>query len=248
MAVDAVFDSVSVVTTFKEELAKAGVIFCSISEALREHPELVRKYLGSVVPQSRQFLRRAQLGGVLRRLVRLRARGRALPDGAVHLLPHQREADRPVRAHADHRRQGRLRLLPRGLHGADARRAPAARRRRRAGRAGRCRDQVLDRAELVSRRQGRQGRHLQLRHQARRLPRPQLQDLLDAGRDRLGHHLEVSELHPARRRLARRVLFDRRLQRLSAGRQRHQDDPSRQEHLEPHHLQGHRCGLFAEHL
>ncbi|MEO4040454.1 Fe-S cluster assembly protein SufB [Hoeflea sp. CAU 1731] len=50
IAVDAVFDSVSVVTTFKEELAKAGVIFMSISEAIREHPDLVRKYLGSVVP------------------------------------------------------------------------------------------------------------------------------------------------------------------------------------------------------
>lgn len=50
IAVDAVFDSVSVVTTFKEELKKAGVIFCSISEALREHPELVRQYLGTVVP------------------------------------------------------------------------------------------------------------------------------------------------------------------------------------------------------
>ncbi len=50
VAVDAVFDSVSVVTTFKEELGKAGVIFCSISEAVQNHPELVRKYLGSVVP------------------------------------------------------------------------------------------------------------------------------------------------------------------------------------------------------
>ena len=55
VAVDAVFDSVSVVTTFKEELKKAGVIFCSISEALREYPELVRKYLGSVVPVSDNF-------------------------------------------------------------------------------------------------------------------------------------------------------------------------------------------------
>jgi Fe-S cluster assembly protein SufB len=55
VAVDAVFDSVSVVTTFKEELAKAGVIFCSISEAIREHPELVKKYLGSVVPQGDNF-------------------------------------------------------------------------------------------------------------------------------------------------------------------------------------------------
>lgn len=55
VAVDAVFDSVSLGTTFKEELATAGVIFCSISEAVREHPELVRKYLGSVVPQSDNF-------------------------------------------------------------------------------------------------------------------------------------------------------------------------------------------------
>ncbi|GAB1581999.1 Fe-S cluster assembly protein SufB [Phyllobacterium phragmitis] len=55
VAVDAVFDSVSVVTTFKKELAKAGVIFCSISEAIREHPELVKKYLGSVVPTSDNF-------------------------------------------------------------------------------------------------------------------------------------------------------------------------------------------------
>ncbi len=55
VAVDAVFDSVSVVTTFKDELAKAGVIFCSISEALREHPELVKKYLGTVVPQSDNY-------------------------------------------------------------------------------------------------------------------------------------------------------------------------------------------------
>jgi Fe-S cluster assembly protein SufB len=50
VAVDAIFDSVSVATTFKEKLAEQGVIFCSISEAVKEHPELVQKYLGSVVP------------------------------------------------------------------------------------------------------------------------------------------------------------------------------------------------------
>ena len=55
VAVDAVFDSVSVGTTFQAELMKAGVIFCSISEAIQEHPELVKKYLGSVVPQSDNF-------------------------------------------------------------------------------------------------------------------------------------------------------------------------------------------------
>ncbi|MEH3144504.1 MAG: Fe-S cluster assembly protein SufB [Methylobacterium frigidaeris] len=55
VAVDAVFDSVSVATTFKAELAKAGVIFMPISEAVREHPDLVRKYLGSVVPVTDNF-------------------------------------------------------------------------------------------------------------------------------------------------------------------------------------------------
>ena len=55
VAVDAVFDSVSVVTTFKDTLAKAGVTFCSISEAVHDHPELVQKYLGSVVPISDNF-------------------------------------------------------------------------------------------------------------------------------------------------------------------------------------------------
>ena len=55
VAVDAVFDSVSVATTFKETLAKAGVIFLPISEAIREHPDLVRKWLGSVVPYNDNF-------------------------------------------------------------------------------------------------------------------------------------------------------------------------------------------------
>ena len=55
VAVDAVFDSVSVATTFKETLKKAGVIFCSFSEAVQEHPDLVRKYLGSVVPYTDNF-------------------------------------------------------------------------------------------------------------------------------------------------------------------------------------------------
>lgn len=55
VAVDAVFDSVSVATTFREELEKHGIIFCSMSEAIREHPELIQKYLGSVVPYTDNF-------------------------------------------------------------------------------------------------------------------------------------------------------------------------------------------------
>jgi Fe-S cluster assembly protein SufB len=55
IAVDAVFDSVSVATTFKEELNKLGIIFCSMSEAIQKHPELVKKYLGTVIPTSDHF-------------------------------------------------------------------------------------------------------------------------------------------------------------------------------------------------
>jgi Fe-S cluster assembly protein SufB len=55
VAVDAVFDSVSVATTFRERLAKAGVLFCSFSEAVREHPEIIERYLGSVVPFTDNF-------------------------------------------------------------------------------------------------------------------------------------------------------------------------------------------------
>ncbi|HYW18536.1 MAG TPA: Fe-S cluster assembly protein SufB [Nodularia sp. (in: cyanobacteria)] len=63
VAVDAIFDSVSVATTFKDKLAEDGVIFCSISEALQEHPELVRKYLGSVVPPADNYF--AALNGAV---------------------------------------------------------------------------------------------------------------------------------------------------------------------------------------
>jgi Fe-S cluster assembly protein SufB len=55
VAVDAVFDSISVATTFKEQLAELGILFCSMGEAVREHPDLVRRYLGTVVPQNDNF-------------------------------------------------------------------------------------------------------------------------------------------------------------------------------------------------
>ena len=74
VAVDAVFDSVSVGTTFREELKKAGVIFCSFSEAVKEHPELVRRYLGTVVPAQGQFFRRAEFGRFFRWQFRVHSR------------------------------------------------------------------------------------------------------------------------------------------------------------------------------
>ena len=62
VAVDAVMDSVSVKTTFKEKLQEKGIIFCSISEAVRENPELVRKYLGSVVPYRDNYFAALKIG------------------------------------------------------------------------------------------------------------------------------------------------------------------------------------------
>ena len=94
VAVDAVFDSVSVATTFKEKLAELGIIFCSFSEAVREHPELVRKYLGSVVPSTDNFFAALNSAVFTDGSFCLHPQGRALPDGAVHLLPHQRRQHR----------------------------------------------------------------------------------------------------------------------------------------------------------
>ena len=71
VAVDAVFDSVSVGTTFQKELAAAGVIFCSISEAIENHPELVKKYMGTVVPPSDNYYATLNCCRVLGWVVRL---------------------------------------------------------------------------------------------------------------------------------------------------------------------------------
>ncbi len=102
VAVDAVFDSVSVATTFKEQAEGPwGSSSARSPRRCASIPTWCGKYLGSVVPYVRQFLRGAELGGLQRRLVLLRAQGRALPHGAFHLLPHQRQGHRAVRAHPD---------------------------------------------------------------------------------------------------------------------------------------------------
>ena len=129
VAVDAVFDSVSVATTFRETLGELGIIFCSFSEAVQKSSRAGQEVsrLGGAL--QRQLLRRPQRGGLQRRLLRLHSQGGALSDGAVDLFPHQCQGNRPVRAHADHRRGGRLRQLSRRLHRPDPRREPTARRR-----------------------------------------------------------------------------------------------------------------------
>ncbi len=248
VAVDAVFDSVSVVTTFKEELKKAGVIFMSISEAIREHPELVKKYLGSVVPTTDNYY--ATLNSAV------------FTDGSFVFVPKGVRCPMELSTYfrINEKNTGQfertLIIAEEGAYVSYLEGCTAPQRDENQLHAAVVELVALDDAEIkYSTVQNwypgdaqRQGRHLQLRHQARRLPRRPVEDLVDAGRNRLGDHLEISVLHPARRRQPRRVLLDRGVQRPPADRQRHQDDPSRQEHVEPHHLQGHCRRRLAEHL
>ena len=116
VAVDAVFDSVSVATTFKAELAKVGVIFCSFSEAVRNHPDLVRRYLGTVVPATDNFY------ATLNSAVFSDGSFVYVPPGVrcpMELSTYFRINERntgPVRAHADRRRQRLICELSRRLH------------------------------------------------------------------------------------------------------------------------------------
>ena len=153
VAVDAVFDSVSVATTFKDKLGSMGIIFCSFSEAVKDHPELVRKYLGSVVPTTDNFY--ATLNSAV------------FSDGSFVYVPKgvrcPMELSTYFRINAANTGQFERTLVIadegayvsylEGLHGADARRESAARRRGRARGARERRDnQVQHRSELVPRR------------------------------------------------------------------------------------------------
>ena len=200
VAVDAVFDSVSVATTFREQLSKVGIIFCSFSEAVQNHPDLVRQYLGSVVPHTDNFF--AALNSAV------------FSDGSFAYIPKgvrcPMELSTYFRINAANTGPERTLIvaeegsyqLPEGCT-AHPGRGPAPRRGGRARGARNAEIRVLDRPELVSRRQGRQG-GIHNFVTVRRLPPPPVQDLVDAGRDRLRHHVKYP-LHPPGR-LGRRVL------------------------------------------
>ena len=174
VAVDAVFDSVSVATTFKEKLAELGIIFCSFSEAVQEHPELVRKYLGTVVPYGDNFF--AALNSAV------------FTDGSFVYIPKgvrcPMELSTYFRINAAETGQFERTLIiaDEGAYVSYLEGCTAPQRDENQLHAAvvelvaldDAADQVLDGAELVPGRRRGQGRHLQLRHQARRLPRPQL--------------------------------------------------------------------------
>ncbi len=199
VAVDAVFDSVSVGTTFKAELAKAGVIFCSISEAVREHPELVKKYLGSVVPQSDNFF--ATLNSAV------------FSDGSfVYIPPGVRcpmELSTYFRINAENTGQFERTLIiaDKGSYVSYLEGCTAPKRDTHQLHAAVVEIVILEDAEVKYSTvqnwypgdENGSGRHLQLRHQARRLPGRPGQGDVDAGGNRVGDHLEIPVLHPARR-------------------------------------------------
>ena len=169
VAVDAVFDSVSVATTFREKLADLGIIFCSFSEAVKDHPDLVRKYLGTVVPTRDNFF--AALNSAVftdgsfvyipkgvRCPMELSTyfRINALNTGQFERTLIVAEAGSPCQSYlegctAPMRDENQLHAAVVELHRSTKEAT----------------DQVLDGAELVPGRYGnRQGRHFQLRHQA----------------------------------------------------------------------------------
>ena len=229
VAVDAVFDSVSVATTFRAELAKVGIIFCSFSDAVQNHPDLVRKYLGSVVPYTDNFF--ATLNSAV------------FTDGSFCYIPKGVRCPMELSTYFRINSAGTgqfertLIVADEGATVSYLEGCTAPMRDENQLHAAVVELVALDNASIkYSTVQNwypgdkeRQGRHLQLRHQARQGVQER-EALVDAGGDRLGDHLEVSELHPAGRQLGRRVLFGRADEQLSAGRHRHEDDSHRQEH------------------
>ena len=242
VAVDAVFDSVSVATTFREDLAKVGVIFCSISEAVHEYPELVKQYLGSVVPHTDNFF--AALNAAV------------FSDGTFVYIPEgvrcPMELSTYFRINAKNTGQFERTLIvaDRGSYVSYLEGCTAPMRDENQLHAAVVELIALEDAHIkystvqnwypgdengvggiynfVTKRGDCRGHRSHISW--------------TTGGDRLGHHLEVPQLHPAGGRFGGRVLLGGSDPRLPAGRYRHQDVPHRQEHPFHHRLQGHlRC-------
>ena len=230
VAVDAVFDSISVATTFKDELAKLGIIFCSMGEAVREHPELVRRYLGTVVPQNDNFF------AALNSAVFSDGSFAYVPPGVR--CPMELSTYFRINAAKSGQFERTLVIADAGSYVSYLEGCTAPQRDENQLHAAVVELIAHDDAQIkystvqnwYPGRCRRPRRHLQLCHQARRLPRGAGQDLVDPGRDRLGDHLEVSELRSRGRPLGRRVLFRCDHQQPPASRYRNQDDPHRQGH------------------
>ena len=248
VAVDAVFDSVSVATTFREELKRAGVIFLSISEAIREYPELVRKYLGSVVPQRDNYF--ACLNSAV------------FSDGTFVYVPEgvrcPMELSTYFRINAENTGQFERTLIvaDKGSYVSYLEGCTAPMRDENQLHAAVVELVALDDAEIKystvqnwypGDAEGKGGIYNFVTKRAM-CAGARSKVSLDPGRDRLGDHLEISVLHPEGRGQRRRILFGRGDQQPPAGRYRHQDDPYRREQPLDHRLQGDQRRPVEQHL
>ena len=248
VAVDAVFDSVSVATTFKGKLAELGIIFCSFSEAVQNHPDLVQKYLGSVVPYTDNFF--AALNAAV------------FSDGSFCYIPKgvrcPMELSTYFRINAADTGQFERTLIvaDEGANVSYLEGCTAPIRDTNQLHAAVVELVALDNARIKystiqnwypGDKEGKGGIYNFVTKRGK-CQGSQLPHLLDPGGDGLVNHLEVSELHPARRQLGRGVLLGGPDEQLSASRHRHEDDPHREEHQEHHRVQGHLGGARPEHL
>ena len=248
VAVDVIFDSVSVATTYKQKLAEVGIIFCSISEAVQMHPDLVKQYLGTVVPVGDNYY--AALNSAV------------FTDGTFCFIPKGVKCPMDLstyfRINTEESGQFERTLIiaEEGASVSYLEGCTAPKFDTNQLHAAVVELVALDNADIkystvqnwyagdenglggiynfVTKRGLGQGR--------------QFAHFVDPGRNRLGDYLEISLLHSAGRQLGRRILFGRGHQQLSAGRHRHQDDPYRQKYAQHDRQQGYLGGAFQQQL
>ncbi len=248
VAVDAIFDSVSVATTFKEKLAKEGVIFCSFSEAVHEYPELIQKYIGSVVPYTDNFY--AALNSAV------------FSDGSFCYIPKGVRSPMELSSYfrINNAESGQfertLIVAEEGSYVSYLEGCTAPKFDKNQLHAAVVELVALDHAEIkystvqnwyAGDEEGRGGIYNFVTKRGKCAGAP-LQDLLDTGRDGLGDHLEVPELYSAGGSLDRRILFCRPDEPPAAGRHRDEDDPCREEYPQPDHLEGDLGGKIDQQL
>ena len=248
VAVDAVFDSVSVATTYKDELAKQGIIFCSFSEAVKEHPELIKKYLGSVVPAGDNFF--AALNSAV------------FSDGSFAYIPKgvrcPMELSTYFRINAQETGQFERTLIvaEEGSYVSYLEGCTAPMRDENQLHAAVVELVALDDAEIKystvqnwypGDKDGKGGIYnFVTKRGACRGKRSKISwTQVETGS---AITWKYPSLPPAGRRLGGRVLLGRADEQHAAGRHRHEDDPPREEHEEHDHLEGHLRGARAEEL
>ena len=244
VAVDAVFDSVSVKTTFREKLAEKGIIFCSFSEAVRDYPDLVKKYLASVVPVGDNYF--SALNSAV------------FSDGSFCYIPKNTRCPMELSSYFRINASGTgqfertLIVADEGSYVSYLEGCTAPQRDESQLHAAVVEIVVKQDAEVKystvqnwypGNKQGEGGIY-----QKRYLRRLQLQAVLGAGGNRFSHNLEIPEHHTQRRQFGQRVLQRCRDKQLPAGRYRNQDDPYREEHQKPHREQGHFSRMQREQL